>query len=70
MSGLSTVAHSVENLYGFLDLGNGDSGSGVGRSWSKALVSIGVGAMRMSVWMQGYGGTAWIVLIGKKWNEK
>jgi hypothetical protein len=31
MEGFSTVAHRVENLYGFLDL-IGDSGSGVGKS--------------------------------------
>lgn len=70
MSGLSTVAHSVENLYGFLDPENGDSGSGVGKSWRAALVSIGVGAMRMSGRMEDYGGTAWIVLVVNELNEE
>lgn len=44
--GFSTVAQRVENLYGFLDL-TGDSGSGVGRSWTDLLVDID-GATMMS----------------------
>ena len=36
MLGFSTVAHSVENRYGFL-CALGDSGSGVGRSQAKSL---------------------------------
>ncbi len=44
MSGFSTVAHNVENLYGFL-CKRGESGSGVGRStdcfWACPCLSVG-----------------------------